>query len=82
MDVLAQVRAHEQAHADELRHLRSISFEERAAMFDAACRAVAEIVASRSAAGLPPLPPHPWPHSTLEFLKRSAADARRAATGA
>lgn len=82
MDVLEQVLAHEQAHADELKRLRSITVAERAAMFDAACRAAAEILASQRAAGMPPPPPHSWPHSTLEFLKRSAADARRAATGA
>jgi hypothetical protein len=77
MDLSSQIRAHEAAHLDELRRIRSLSLEERAAMLDSVCELAAEIMASRRAAGMPPVRPAPWPPSTLEFLRQHAPNARR-----
>ena len=62
----------ENANEAEFRRLRELSLEERGRMLQAACRAAAELAASRRAAGLPDPLPAPWPASTLEFLRRHA----------
>ena len=68
--IMRQVRAHELAHDEELKRLRTLTMEERAEMISAACETVASVYASRIAAGLPPARPVPWPASTFEFLTR------------
>ena len=77
--IMLQIRAHEEAHAEELKRLRTLSMEERAAMFEEACRLAAAILDSRRDMGLPPPSPAPWPQSTIDFLKRHAPHARRTA---
>lgn len=66
----SQIDAHERAHADERKRLRTLSMEERAQMVSAVCRTAAHIYAARLAAGYPPVRPQPFPASTLEFFKR------------
>lgn len=74
--IMLQIRAHEEAHAEELKRLRTLSMEERAAMLVACCRGAVAIMKSRTEAGLPPRKPIPWPDSTLEILRRHAPNAR------
>jgi hypothetical protein len=77
MDIHSQIRAHEAAHAEEFRRLRTLSPDERAAILVNACELVSEIMASRRAAGMPPPRPAPWPPSTWEFLRQHAPNARQ-----
>ncbi|MBI1900595.1 MAG: hypothetical protein HYS13_05735 [Planctomycetia bacterium] len=72
------VAAHEAADQAELEKLRAMSIEERGRMIQAACRAAWEIHCSRIRAGLPPIPPDPWPESTIEFMRKHAAKFRKA----
>lgn len=77
MSILSQIQAHEAAHAEDLKRLRSLSIDERAAIFDSNCEMAKAIMDSRKAAGMPPVRPVPWPQSTWEFLRRHAPNARR-----
>lgn len=76
--IMRQIRAHEETHAEDLKRLRTLSMEQRAAMFEEACKLAAAIVESRREAGFPPPAPAAWPQSTIDFLKRHAPHARRA----
>jgi len=73
----AQIAAHAAADRLEEDQIAGLSLQERGEMIISACRAAAEIYRSRLAAGFPPEEPEPWPESTVEFLKKSARDARR-----
>jgi hypothetical protein len=57
--------------------VRSLTMAERAALLDIACASAAELECSRRINGLPPSQPTPWPASTWDFLRKTAADARR-----
>jgi hypothetical protein len=69
-------QAQQDANQREFTRLRELSLEERGRMVHAACRAAAQLAASRRAAGLADPVPAPWPASTLDFLKRHAVHAR------
>jgi hypothetical protein len=73
-DIAKGEREQVAAEVDRLRHM---SDRERGQMIKAVCRAAAKIHAGRIKSGLPPATPDPWPESTWEFLRRSAANARR-----
>jgi hypothetical protein len=76
----AQVAAHEAGHREQLNRLRSLSFQERAEIFEGLCDSAMEILRSRKAAGLPDSKPAPWPESTWEILRKDAANVRRRST--
>jgi hypothetical protein len=80
--IIRQIRAHEQAHAEELKRLRTLSMEERSAMLVACCRGAVAIMKSRAEAGLPPRKPTPWPDTTWELFRRHAPNARSEPTHA
>jgi hypothetical protein len=56
----------------DVRRLQQLSLQERGELLMAACRAAAEIEASRLCMGLPPARPAPWPESTWMFLAEAA----------
>ncbi len=60
---------------DDLACLRSLSLADRGRLIPSVCRAAARIEKGRTDSGLPPVPPAPWPVSTLELMKRHARDA-------
>jgi hypothetical protein len=60
----------------DIERLRGLSLEERGELLMAACRAAAEIEASRLKMGLPPTQPAPWPESTWQFLAEAAQRVR------
>ncbi len=70
-------KAQQDVNELEFRRLRELSLEERRQMIHAACQGIAQLAASRRAAGLPDPVPAPWPASTHDFLKRHAAHVRR-----
>ena len=53
-----------------------LAVEQRGEAIVDACQLAAELEHSRIASGLPPSQPAPWPKSTWEFLRRSAARVR------
>lgn len=55
---------------------RELTMEQRGWLIIAACELAAELERSKIASGLPPSQPAPWPKSTWDFLKRSAARVR------
>jgi hypothetical protein len=55
---------------------RRLTLEERGKLVSLACRAAAEIEASRIKMGLPPTQPEPWPESTWRFLREAARRCR------
>ena len=59
-----------------IERLRKLSLQERGELLMAACRAAAEIEASRLRMGLPPTKPAPWPESTWKFLAEAARRIR------
>ncbi len=60
----------------DLERIRKMSMEERGELLASACRAAAEIEASRAAMGMPSIKPAPWPESTWKFLAEAARRAR------
>jgi hypothetical protein len=70
------VEAIQQLESD-IETVRSLTMPERAALLDIACASATELECSRRINGLPPSKPTPWPASTWDFLRRTAADARR-----
>lgn len=60
----------------DIERLRKLSLQERGKLLMAACRAAAEIEASRLRMGLPPTRPAPWPESTRKFLAEAARRVR------
>ncbi len=70
------IAAHAAVKSEDVKRLRSLSMEERAALLEAACKAAAVIQRSKAAAGLPQGEPAPWPASTREFFKRHAVRVR------
>jgi hypothetical protein len=56
----------------DIERLRKLSLKERGELLMAACRAAAEIEASRHRMGLPPTQPAPWPDSTWKFFAEAA----------
>jgi hypothetical protein len=60
----------------EIERLRGLSLEQRGELLMTACRAAAEIEASRRRMGLPPTQPAPWPESTWKFLAEAARRVR------
>ena len=57
--------------------MRALDMDERARLLDRACAAVSELESARVANGFGASRPAPWPTSTIEFLRRAAADALR-----
>jgi hypothetical protein len=76
----AQIAAHEAGHRERLDRFRSMSFAERAAIFEGLCDSAMAILRSRKASGFPDPKPAPWPESTWEILRRDAANVRRRVT--
>ena len=60
----------------DIEHLRKLSLDERGELLMAACRAAAEIEASRLRMGMPPTRRAPWPESTRKFLAEAARRVR------
>jgi hypothetical protein len=60
----------------DIERLRKLSLDERGELLMVACRAAAEIEASRLRMGLPPTQPAPWPESTRRFLAEAARRVR------
>lgn len=61
---------------DDVAWLRGLSLAERGRLIQAACRLAAEIYRSRRRSGLTDVQPATWPKSTLEFLRKHAANAQ------
>lgn len=70
-------------HTDKLTHddierFRAMSLDERGKLLSQACLLAARLERSRIESGLPPSEPVPWPESTWEMLRKSAAAWRAA----
>ena len=71
-----QVEAVERQNRQALSEWQGKSLEERAEAISACCRLAATTMEARRGLGLPPPQHDPWPLSTLNFLRKQAADAR------
>ena len=65
---------------DETSTLRTLSLDERGELIVSACRAAAGVEGGRTASGLRPSQPVPWPESTWAFLRRYAPDGQQRAS--
>jgi hypothetical protein len=64
-----------------VKRIRMLTLQERVELLIAACRAAAEIEASKLRMGLPATKPAAWPDSTRKFLAEAARRVREESSG-